>query len=547
MYSVMIVDDDALFASVFASNFPWEKQGFCIVGHAQNGATAIQLLHKEPVDLAFVDMCMPGMNGPELISYIHQHFPETVCVALSNHDDFDFVKESFRAGATDYILKHCLNHREVQRILGICAEHIRQSSVQPSIQAKRIDPLSTSLYLSALLEGRIGQESDDYSLADSLHIPHLRTNLLVIQTHLADFKQFQKKYFESSRLKYILRTICSILCNVLEHHTKGVAFYSDADECFYSILTDDRFSDLQFLNYTRNLYIQQVSSAMKMYLNVDCSSVAAPLVSHIRDIRRAYLFLHKDKEREAQVPTEALRSIDTEGIYAQSLKTLRHCMSSPSPEDLRRYIVRLYENAHLQQYCYSQFQQLSVVLYRVYLAIQHEVNPSVSDAAQSDLPEIFVGKNTREMEEHAQALFSALYVRCKGKRSVNLSVHVQAAVDIINKQYGMPSLSLSTIARMVYVSDSYMSRSFKSEMGLGLSEYLNRFRIERAQSLMIVDQVSVKTASALCGFEDYSYFLRTFKKYTGLTPKDFRKKHMRNEEANFGNSPSLREDESVSP
>lgn len=527
MYNIMIVDDDALFVTMFINNFPWEEYDFHIACHAETGVRAIQLLQQNTIDLAFIDMCMPGMNGPELILYIHQHFPQTVCVALSNHDDFDFVKESFRAGAMDYVLKHCLNQQEMQRIISAFSEYIKRDARQLPQGAKaKTDFMSVSLYLTALLEGHLLQEVEDYSLADSLHVPQLRRNLLVFRTDIVDFKKFQKKYFEASRLKYILRTICSILGNVLEHHTKGVVFYSDSDECFYSILTDERFGDLQFLNYTRELYIRQINSTLRMYLNVESDSIAAPLVADIRDIRRAYLALRRETSSEQSAFVASTRLIDTERLYARAMKALRFTLKSPEMDDLRRYIASLYESGHQQQYSQSQFRQLSIVLYKCYLALEKEAGIVSTDASEAEFSTLVSSKKHAEMEECITALFADLYNRSRNTDEASYSVHVQAALEIIRRQYGMSTLSLNTISKMVHVSDSYLSRSFKQELGLGLSEYINRFRIERAQSLLLLAQVSVKAVSARCGFEDYNYFFRIFKKYVGLTPKEFCKKNL---------------------
>ncbi|MDO4549148.1 MAG: helix-turn-helix domain-containing protein [Clostridia bacterium] len=522
MYNVLVVDDDALFATAFINNYPWEEQGFRFLGHAKSGAAALWILHHNPVDIAFVDMCMPEMNGPEVISWIKKNYPATVCVALSNYDDFDFVKESFRAGAMDYVLKHCLNRNEVKRILDAFFQQVKPAQSPSATGASEADPMSVSVYMTALLEGRIVQDGDDYTLPDSLRIARLSDNLLVIRTQITNFKAFQKKYFEASRLKYILRTICSILLNVLEHHTKGVVFYSDGDECFYSILTDERFSDLHFLNYTQELYIRQVSATLKMYLNADCSSMAAPLVAKVCDLRRAYLHLCAAFDRASR-PVEQMRGIDSGMIYAHALKTLERCMNSPNFDDTRRYIANQYENARRLQYHTSQFGQLSVVLYRVYLAVKDDSEPS--EAAVKEYLTLFESKNIREMEEFIIGLFSRLYGSRKADCQSECSRYVQEAVKIIQRRYDTPSLSLSTIAPMVNVSDSYLSRSFKSEMGMGISEYINRYRVERAQSMLIIDRMSVKDASTRCGFDNYTYFFRIFKKITGLTPKEFREKY----------------------
>ena len=524
MYSIMIVDDDAFFASVFEGNYDWNASGFSFEAYAGSGSAAIEILHKQHIDLVFVDMCMPGMNGPELIQYITANFPDVQCVALSNYDDFDFVKASFRFGAQDYVLKHCLNRQEMHRLL---SDFLKRRGEIGDVASRRDVPDAESddqrigRFLTALLDGTFIQDHGDYRLWDAMGLPHLSENLLVVRTDIEGFDGFRRKYYELSKLKYILRSICSILRNMLEHLADGVVFYSESDGCFYSILCGDSLKDPQMHDQIRSMYISQVASAMKMYFNVGCVSRAAPLVRDVRDIRYAYRELMHGEGHQTREEAELPVTVDFDGIRIHALDALRRSLKSPSFEDARRYIARCYADGRRLGYRQEHYVQLTMVLYRILLILNEE---TPGDDFKCPEP-AFIDRAPQEMEQFISGAFSELYEKTRDGAAIARSGFVQDALNAIRQNYAMPTLSLNVIAETIHVSPSHLSRCFKAEIGMGISEYINRFRVERAQTLFAVDQPNVKTVAAHCGFESYNYFFRIFKRYTGLTPKEFCARH----------------------
>lgn len=83
-------------------------------------------------------------------------------------------------------------------------------------------------------------------------------------------------------------------------------------------------------------------------------------------------------------------------------------------------------------------------------------------------------------------------------------------------------LSLKAMSERLSVNASYLSTLFKKEMGIPLTDYVNRQRMEQAKKLLIVTVLPVKTIAQECGISDVYYFNRLFKKVTGYTPKAYR-------------------------
>lgn len=86
-------------------------------------------------------------------------------------------------------------------------------------------------------------------------------------------------------------------------------------------------------------------------------------------------------------------------------------------------------------------------------------------------------------------------------------------------------LSLSALAKHLSVNSSYLSTLFRKELGATLTEYVSRRRVEYAMFLLNTTALQIQTIAQHCGIPDVNYFTRTFKKYAGMTPKEYRAGH----------------------
>lgn len=92
-----------------------------IVGEAEDGRTAIELVQELSPEIVIMDITMPNLNGVEATRHITSEFPQVKVIALSIHSNRRFVTDMLGAGAAGYILKECLFDELVQAIQAVSA------------------------------------------------------------------------------------------------------------------------------------------------------------------------------------------------------------------------------------------------------------------------------------------------------------------------------------------------------------------------------------------------------------------------------------------
>lgn len=98
---------------------------------------------------------------------------------------------------------------------------------------------------------------------------------------------------------------------------------------------------------------------------------------------------------------------------------------------------------------------------------------------------------------------------------------IDQAIEYINKNYNK-DINMATIANHLSLNYSYFSHLFSEKIGLSFSDYLKKFRIEKAKELLKTTNLKVNEISNKVGFNKIKSFTGTFHTLTGITPTDYR-------------------------
>ena len=99
---------------------------------------------------------------------------------------------------------------------------------------------------------------------------------------------------------------------------------------------------------------------------------------------------------------------------------------------------------------------------------------------------------------------------------------MQNAIRYINEHYA-ENITLSSVARILLMEETYFSKKFKQLTGLGFKEFLIQTRIKKAEELLAVTRLEIGEIAEKCGFSSSNYFGDAFKKINGISPRQYRK------------------------
>ena len=116
MFRIAIVDDESYVRMGLKTIA--EKEGkYTVVGEADNGASAVQMIMQKQPNAVFLDITIPGLDGMEVLKEIRQRGYSGHVTMLTCHDEFRLVQQALRLGADDYVLKNDLAEESFSQYL----------------------------------------------------------------------------------------------------------------------------------------------------------------------------------------------------------------------------------------------------------------------------------------------------------------------------------------------------------------------------------------------------------------------------------------------
>lgn len=104
-YTIVVAEDEELLLNNLVQKIEKIDQDFEVIGTAQTGKQAYELVAELTPDVVITDIKMPVMDGIELLTKVREHYPLTKFIITSGFSDFDYAKSAISLKVTDYLLK----------------------------------------------------------------------------------------------------------------------------------------------------------------------------------------------------------------------------------------------------------------------------------------------------------------------------------------------------------------------------------------------------------------------------------------------------------
>ncbi|MCS7464362.1 helix-turn-helix domain-containing protein [Paenibacillus doosanensis] len=158
-----------------------------------------------------------------------------------------------------------------------------------------------------------------------------------------------------------------------------------------------------------------------------------------------------------------------------------------------------------------------------------EMSPFLRNNPKS-IERLMACETVKDMQLQLNGILEKVCAYTSDKRQQNIQQARQQALQslvervtaFIGEHYQDVNLNISMIGEHLDMKATYVSKLFKDQTGGGLLDYINKVRIENAKTLIAEHQRSITDVASLVGFNDPNAFIRTFKKYEGITPGKYK-------------------------
>jgi len=162
-------------------------------------------------------------------------------------------------------------------------------------------------------------------------------------------------------------------------------------------------------------------------------------------------------------------------------------------------------------------------VHMLYQAVQRKGFTLHEAIAAADLHDGLTARSPQAMSAWAVKAARKVGEACAGRQRESSAViaKIQAYIqDNIHRELGRDE-----IARSVFRNPAYLSRLFRKETGLSLTDYIAQVKIERAKRMLADSNDKISHIAESLGYVHFSYFAKLFRKMTGVTPQDYRKQN----------------------
>lgn len=529
--NVMIVDDEVLTRTqikyILETEIPamLSPSPYRLCGEAADGNDALARIPVCKPDVVLCDMRMPGMDGLALCEALHKTYPRIRFIALSNYDDYDYVRGTLQNGAVDYLLKHRLSAGELLAALS----KARQPSARDA--APQLNENNTIVlrqeFLMHLLTGLYTDRQEVEARMQALGLPLSAARIQPVVMGVDDYRTGNLR--SSDLTNY---SIVNIVSEILNDQKNGAICHVERGSYVILFSFAGIFSE-KAINSTIHGALSRISTCMTNFLNLLVSFSIGELCDDFHLLPGACQAASEQMQNrfyqqpggivhpaEAGQQAEILNYFDAEKENALVMLAL-----AGDRTGVQQSIDALFEQIRRARpplpVAQMTFTDLLGVLNRICKRESLNLQDLYPDGT---LPEKHLSEMSSLSSVHQwfSRLFSRLCDLIQARGTQPLSPYVRQAVQYIQSRF-CEDISLSSAAEEVHVTPVYLSHLFKQELGIGFSEYLMQARIKRAQMLLRQGRLSLREVASGCGFQDYTYFLKAFKKQTGQTPKEFQR------------------------
>jgi Response regulator containing CheY-like receiver domain and AraC-type DNA-binding domain len=493
MLKAVIFDDEYIVAEGLQLMVDWSRYGIELIGTAADGLSALQMVRELQPDIVMTDIRMPGLTGLQLIEEIAKEKPDTACIVFSGFNEFEYIRTALKLGVIDYLDKPITLEKideAIRRTIERIGHQQEHTQLKTQVAANK-EALLEKATLDLLLQG--AEALPVWRAAYGKTEAERVTGVTILA---ATGKPDQMEEHSSYRLvsfPYGKEWIMAVF--------------------HYKLPADELWEQLTVLSPQ----MQETVGSGQTYTNL--AEAGASLKEANRALRYA-VFLEEKGWTRFEPAEESL----PKGLSERE-EEIVFCMRTGNKEGLLRQLDEYKHWMEVERLSPELVEQEVMKLAYIGYQVAMEAGGDTRQNARTLVPHWELGEmSSRDrMFEWLREQMELLHNFMRADRQAARHNAVEKALAFIEKHY-LESFTLQEVAEHVGMNATYLSLLFKEKVGTSYIKYVTKLRMEQAK-VMLLRGMLVNDVSKRVGYYNYRHFTELFKKYTGVTPGQFREGH----------------------
>lgn len=510
MVKLLIADDENFTRNGIIDMLPWVELNVTEIKDAFDGQHALEILEDFEPDILLTDVRMPRINGIELAYKVRNRYPNCAIIFMSGYSDKEYLKSAIHLKAINYVEKP-LELDELEDTLKTAISELQknkaiQTKLENSIALELIETCDSETIKSILQSHYTEKICEDLlndsfislliTTKDSLLLPNeimfnkLREIICLYKFNsLISLKSNKEilihlNFKKSENTTSINNELTSLLYSIKEYVNTISPHYIIVGEVSHSIF------NLAFSYKT-------IQSACNQIFFYDYNSI---------------IFYNEPQNNFYTLPSDFYTNFE-DGLNNEDKQQLCLLLKKLTLEikdctfTSISYIRDIYYNCIIRIMKYSQLRKLKL---------------NLNNEDSNYLDNIIKFNNIYEINNYVLELIEILFNELE-KCNENITP-AHDIIQYINDNYFNAELSLDDISKNIFLTPAYICVIFKEHTGKTVNKYLTEYRIDRAKDLLKDKNIKMSDIALKIGFRDGNYFAKTFKKETGFSPSDFRRR-----------------------
>jgi len=544
MQKVLVVDDELISRESTVMLIKKYLPQLEVVGTCRSGKDAIEKNYNLRPDIMIMDINMPGINGLDAMRQIKQVNKNVSFVVLSAFDYFDYAKEAMEIGAFFYMLKPVKRQEFIDTMKKVIekVEENRKDmldKIEFEEKRKKILPILENNFIASLC---LHEQNTEVIREQFELLEKDCESGYVMTVEIRDNNELRKKRKEK--------------INYAKDDSKKIDIMNDIDEQIYA--------------YCKGI-LKQV-----------CDCVIGPIISkrflvYVCDNKMNYMSNQEKKEYQYDLANKFVSKISKEqgevyigiGEFTESLDDIKKSFDG-AHNSLSNIIQNSMDSKvmHIDDVIKDEKTKFNRNEKSFYLEVYTPLKNEENSRAQIGFEKIFLDMVSNNIKLDALKNIVLGYIvelnkkfknpkvssydiigdilECPNEKilcgvtkkyigelvvkQVVVSKHKKAILTIekIDKyieEHYKEDITLEQVAKLVNFSSYYLSRFYKNETGTNFSDKIMQVRISEAKKLFLNSEANVKDVTYMVGYSDPNYFSKIFKRVTGCTVSEFKKKN----------------------